>query len=306
MTEYIIISLAVCAFAAQFAFTKVFEGSVKQTTVSALVMLVLTSLIGSLLYLAVGAFQIGFSWFSFWWAVAFAVVMIPYYVIGIKILSLGSLAIYSMFMMLGGMLVPFFYGIVFLGEDISVGKICGSVLLVFFIVFQAVCQSPCEEKGGNSKGKGTKWLFFSLCVLIFFINGMTGVIAKAHEIGKGAVDEVSFTVMSCALTALLSLVMLTAEFVFEKRRETFVQIKSVFHLRPMLAIFGIGASAYTGNFLLLKAAAKVPASVQFPLVSGGVIAISALVSAFIFREKISRREWVSVVGAFASTFLFAF
>jgi hypothetical protein len=34
--------------------------------------------------------------------------------IGIKVLSLGSLAVCSMFMMLGGMLVPFFYGIIFL------------------------------------------------------------------------------------------------------------------------------------------------------------------------------------------------
>ena len=68
----------------------------------------------------------------------------------------------------------------------------------------------------------------------------------------------------------------------------------------------IGAAAYTGNFLHLKAAANVPASVQFPLVSGGVIVLSALVSAFFFREKISRREWIAVGGSFLSTVLFAF
>jgi multidrug transporter EmrE-like cation transporter len=68
----------------------------------------------------------------------------------------------------------------------------------------------------------------------------------------------------------------------------------------------IGATAYTGNFLHLLAANDVPASVQFPLVSGGVIVLSALVSAFLFKEKLSKKEWLSIAGAFASTVLFAF
>lgn len=42
------------------------------------------------------------------------------------------------------------------------------------------------------------------------------------------------------------------------------------------------------------------------LVSGGVIVLSALVSALLFKEKISKKERISVAGAFVSTFLFAF
>jgi multidrug transporter EmrE-like cation transporter len=68
----------------------------------------------------------------------------------------------------------------------------------------------------------------------------------------------------------------------------------------------IGATAYMGNFLHLTVAEKVPASVQFPLVSGGVIVLSAIVSRLIFKEKIRKIEWVSVVGALVSTILFAF
>ena len=68
----------------------------------------------------------------------------------------------------------------------------------------------------------------------------------------------------------------------------------------------LGAATYGGNFLQLLAADKVPASVQFPLVSGGVIVLSALVSVLFFKEKISKKEWISVAGAFVSTFLFAF
>ena len=300
--EYLFILLAVACFAAQFAFTKLYEGAAGQTATASLVMLVGTSLVGSLIFFCAGCFSVSFSPISTLWAASFAVIMIPYYMIGIKVLSLGSLAIYSMFMMLGGMLVPFFYGILFLSESITVGKAAGAVLLTVFIVLQAVWQKPSND---NKKGGKTKYLFFILCLVIFFINGMTGVIAKAHSISIGAVDEASFTATYCAMTAILSLAILLIS-CLKNGREKAKIIKGALKTKPLAVMALLGAAAYGGNFLQLLAADKVPASVQFPLVSGGVIVLSALVSLLFFKEKISKKEWISVAGAFVSTFLFAF
>ena len=305
MKDYIIILLAVVCFAAQFAFTKLFEGAVKQTLTTALVMLVFTNLIGALLFLCVGGFAVRVSPVSLLWAAVFALVMVPYYVVGIKVLSLGSLAIYSMFMMLGGMILPFFYGIIFLGETVSWGKAVGTALLTLFIILQAIGQKSPGEGSTVPRSRWKTYLFFILCLVIFVLNGMTGVIAKIHEISAGTVDEVSFTVLACALTALLSLMLLPIPLI-KDRGATAAEIASTLKSRPTVVMIFIGAAAYTGNFLHLKAAANVPASVQFPLVSGGVIVLSALVSAFFFREKISRREWIAVGGSFLSTVLFAF
>ena len=304
MIDYIFILLAVVCFAAQFAFTKLYEDNVGQSGTGSLVMLVGTSLVGALIFFFATGCKVQFSPISLIWGAVFAIIMIPYYMIGIKVLSLGSLAIYSMFMMLGGMLVPFFYGILFLSEDISIGKILGTVLLTVFIVLQAIWQE--DASGSKKKGtKKTKYLFFILCLVIFFINGMTGVVAKAHSISEGAVDESSFTVIYCAMTALLSLVILLFS-CLKNRKEKAVHIKAALRPKPILIMALLGAAAYGGNFLQLLAADTVPASVQFPLVSGGVIVLSALVSAFCFREKVSKKEWISVAGAFVSTFLFAF
>ena len=305
ITEYILIILAVFCFAGQFAFTKLYEGVVKQTAITSLVMLAVTSIFGAVMYVFVGNFTVSFSETSFFWAAFMAIIMIPYYMIGIKVLSLGSLAIYSMFMMLGGMLVPFFYGVVFLHEELSVWQIVGTVTLAIFIILQAIWQRPAGEKDTLSSEKSKKILFFVLSSLIFIINGMTGVIAKAHQISQGAVDESSFTVISCTLTAVFSLILL-AFVALKSRREVLVQMKTMLKIKPIVVMLLIGAAAYTGNFLHLKAASAVPASVQFPLVSGGVIVISALVSFFAFREKLSKKEWISVAGAFISTVLFAF
>lgn len=303
--EYFIILLAVFCFAGQFAFTKIYESSVRQTTVTSLVMLVVTSLIGIVLYLFVGGFRVEFSAVSVFWAVLFALVMIPYYMIGIKVLSLGSLAVYGMFMMLGGMLVPFFYGICFLRESISVAQILGTVLLTCFIVLQAISQTNSQDENTMKQSAKKKVIFFVLCLIIFFLNGFTGVIAKAHQISEGAVDEVSFTVISCALTAIFSLILLAFAFL-RTRHEKYRQVMTTLKIKPLCVMALIGAATYTGNFLHLLAANEVPASVQFPLVSGGVIVLSALVSVFAFKEKLSVKEWISIGGAFLATVLFAF
>ena len=305
MINYIIISLAVVCFAGQFAFTKLYESTVKQNMISLLVMLIFTSLTGMILYLCVGKFQVQFSTVTLMWAAMLALIMIPYYIVSIYVISLGSLAIYSMFMMLGGMLVPFFYGIVFLVEKITVGKILGTILLSLFIIMQALSAKPKDEVNSAKSSTKRKYLFLTLCLLIFFINGLTGVIAKAHQISKGATNEISFTIISCALTLILSLI-LFAFFSLKNRNESKEQILLSVKSKPMCIMFLIGAATYTGNFLHLKAASHVPASIQFPLVSGGVILLSALASAFIFKEKSAAKEWISIAGAFLSTVVFAF
>jgi multidrug transporter EmrE-like cation transporter len=88
--------------------------------------------------------------------------------------------------------------------------------------------------------------------------------------------------------------------------QDFDNIKKALRIKPLFIMILLGAAAYGGNFLQLLAADKVPASVQFPLVSGGVIILSALVSALLFKDNLSKKEWISVIGAFLSTFLFAF
>ena len=231
MTPYMLILLAVFCFAGQFAFTNLYERAVRQTMITSLVMLVVTSAFGTFLYLCIGRFQIQISGVSIFWAVMFALVMIPYYMIGIKVLSLGSLAIYSMFMMLGGMLVPFFYGVWCLKEPVSPAQGIGTVLLTGFIILQAISQSDSNAKNGQKQSAKTKFVFFALCLAIFFLNGLTGVIAKAHQISTQAVDEASFTVISCALTTIFSLIIL-AFTLLREHQKTHIQVIETLKIKP--------------------------------------------------------------------------
>ncbi|MBQ9714104.1 MAG: hypothetical protein IJV83_02150 [Clostridia bacterium] len=263
-------------------------------------MLFLTSVFGAALYFAVNGFSLRFSNLSAWLAIVFAVVMIPYYTLSFKALTLGSVAIYSTFMMLGGMLLPFLYGTIWLKEPLSWGKAVGCAVLCVCIVAQGISQKKTE----NEKNKGNT-LFFLLCLCIFIVNGLTGVIAKAHQTRPTAVDEVSFTVLSCLFTALLSLFLLGVSLCF-KRKRAFPSMKTVFKPTALGVVTLLGAAMHTGNFLILIAAASIPASVQFPLISGGTILLSALLALLLFKEKPPKKEWFCIFGAFLSSLFFAF
>ena len=78
MTGYIFIAFAVICFTAQFAFTKGYEGSVKQTVTTSLLLLILTGLVGGILFFFAGGATLSLSLPSLLYAVFFAGVMIPY------------------------------------------------------------------------------------------------------------------------------------------------------------------------------------------------------------------------------------
>ena len=73
--DYFVGSFLLCG---AVRFYKNYERSVGQTAVTSLVMLVVTSVIGTVLYLFVGGFRVEFSSISAFWAILLAVVMIPY------------------------------------------------------------------------------------------------------------------------------------------------------------------------------------------------------------------------------------
>lgn len=300
MIYYFIIFVAVILFTAQFAVTRLFSRTVRETPITALGMLVIFGAVGALVALVGCGGRPAYSWVSLLLAAAFAAVMVPYYTLGIKALSLGSLAVYSTFMMLGGMLLPFLYGLLLLAEDPTAGKLLGCAFLTMAILLQGLAVAKREEGGGGAKGR-----FFLLCLAIFVINGMTGVISQTHALQPRGVDEWSFTFYSSLLTALFSFLLLALR-LLGRREGAKEELAPLLAWRPLLLAAALGLCTTLGNFCILLAAPHVDASVQFPLISGGTIALSALAALLLFREKPSRLETAAILGACLSTVLFAF
>ena len=73
-------------------------------------------------------------------------------------------------------------------------------------------------------------------------------------------------------------------------------------LRPALDMAAYGAVNRVANFLLLLSLAHLPASAQYPFVTGGVMIVSTLIS-FFTPQKPSKKELLAVALAFAGIIL---
>ena len=278
---YGLILLSVVMFGGGFALQDVY----RKMRGSGLKISMESACIGSLAGLAVLLIVNGFSFactpFTFLMATWAALNGMAFTFCAFKALDYINLSLFSVFTMLGGMVLPFFQGILFFGEGFTWAKgIC-----VFFICLALFCT---VEKGEKKKGA-----FFYAGV--FLLNGMSGVITKLYTVSPlPKAGAAGYSIWIALMTALLSggiwLILL------RKDGENRIPGKGIFRA---YAVGGLsGAINKVGNFLLVIALAHVDASVQYPMVTGGTMIVSTLLSCLGDRKPRSR-ELLSVVLAFA-------
>lgn len=277
MWYYLLIIFSVMMFGARFALQDIY----RKLRGSGLRISLETSLVGALAGLcvlfAVNGFRIEFTPFTLLVASFAALNSIAFAFCSFKALDTIDLSLFSLFSMLGGMLLPFFQGIVFFDENITVAKI---VCLVLIAAALALTVSPKEKK------KGTVYY-----VGIFILNGMSGVLSKIFASAPfEKTSSASYSIWIAICTTVLSGALLL---LLVKKADGGV--------RYNLKAFSIGAVSgginQFANFLLIVALMHVDASVQYPMVTGGVMIVSTLISLF-GNRKPDKKELLSVALAF--------
>jgi len=221
-----------------------------------------------------------------------ALILVAFSYASVKALARANLAVYSMFAMLGGMLVPFAAGILFWGEELSAQKmVC--CLLVVAALFVNVPKEASVRSG------------IRYYILIFFLNGFGGVVSKLHQLGVGYnVSSEGFIALYGAFGVVLCLllcVFLRWQAGVERSRETGDEQVSegresealLVSWVALLCMLGYGVVNWGGNLLSLYAMLHLHASVQFPMVTGAVLILSTLAS-FLIGEKPRKRTVLSV------------
>ena len=200
-----------------------------------------------------------------------------------KALETTNLSLYSLFSMLGGMILPFAQGIIFYNEEFTVAKM---VCVAFICAALAVT----VKKGNGKRG----YIYY---IGIFVLNGMSGVISKFYnELPFEKTSAAAYSMYSAAWTVVVSGIL------------WILLANSKSYNMPRLTL-GAGAVAAAkgsvnrvANFILVLALAHVDASVQYPMVTGGVMIMSTAICLF-GKNKPSRREIVSVGLAFIGLLL---
>ena len=287
MMNYIYVIVAALLLPFDFSISKKFQ-SVEGTSLAAgLKYNALNGLFTAIIFWGLTGFSVKFSGFSVIMSFSMALFCAAYSIIGFKILKAGSLGMYSLFLMSGGMLLPYLFGVTFLKEPLTAFRIFGVVLILAAIVI-----------ANRTKEKVDKWQLI-LCLIIFMLNGLVGIVSKCHQINVtyDAVDSTMFVMYTGIMRFFMSAAALG--FVKEERKLSFDEPRKVL---PMIA-----ASAMISGLsymLQLVGAKDLPASVLYPIVTGGSIVFSTIVGRLFFKEKPAVVQLVGTVLCFIGTCMF--
>ena len=271
---YVFISAAVTMFAFQFLFNQQYEKQCGSTFRAAALFSFGTNVTGFVILFLLNKCRFEFTWFSFFIALAASVNNLLYSYCSIRALGKINLSLYSVFAMLGGMTLPFIAGIAFFEEGLTAGKI------ICFIVIAASLFLTVEP-GKNKSGR----LFY---IGVFLLNGMSGVYSKFFKSAAfSKTGDRGYTMLIALCSVLLSGIALLAN----NSEKIKPQKKSL----GCMGAYGILCNI--GNYLLLLSLDKIPASAQYPLVTGGVMIISTIIC-FFTDKKPGKRDIASVALSF--------
>lgn len=291
MENYIMIIIADILFSLQFLMTGTYSRRNGGDIAVSLSFSGGTALIiGAYMFVVDGitnGFGLELTWYSVLLGLAMVAVNLLSGYFSIKSLKFINLSLYSVFMMLGGMIVPSVFGIL-VGETLTLGKILCALLIMVAMALSI------EKTAGGKKGAAK---YYFAC---FFLNGCSGVIAKALTMyPEYEVSSNDFLVTYTLMTAVIASVILI--FVSKgKPFRVFCDIKNIGCMAGYSVFHGVAQL-----LSLLTIANGMDVSVQQPLISGGVLVMSFVISVVV-REKQTWKNVLSFIFAVLAVLVISF
>ncbi len=280
--DYLLIVISTVLVGLDMVCAKTYQAREGADVAASLKFNMVNGLLTALVFFGFSGFKFEFSLFSLGLALLSTIFVLSYSLIGFYVLRVGNMAMYSIFLMCGGMLLPYVFGITFLHEPLSVFKIIG-----VFVILAGVLLS-------NKAKYEVKASLFLLYLAVFLLNGLVSIVSKCHQIGVDytPVSSTNFVAYSGLLKTLLCCIALPfvkKTIPAEAERKTFFSRKTTVLI--VLCSVILGGAAYA---LQLVGAKTLPASVLFPMAAGCSIICCAVSGMIFFKEKLSLPQIISI------------
>ncbi len=220
----------------------------------------------------------GVSLYSVIMGIIFGITGVFMYSCRIKAFAEGPMHITAL-IITASMIIPALSGVFLYGEKLSVMKVLSMALLISFIALGA-------KSGENGKKVNLKWII--ACVVSFFAQGAIGVMQKIHQSSVHKDELFPFLACSFAVSFIYSAFA-------AKKGET-----QKFDKATVIFALVCGVCTFTMNYLNLKLSGIIPSQIFFPVVNGGPVILTSLCSVIIFKEKLTVRQTVGMVGGLLS------
>lgn len=231
------------------------------------------------------------SWFTLLLSLAFGAITAVQRIFSLEAMKIGPWSYTSVIASLST-IIPTLSGAVIWKEHISVIQIIG-IILMLTCMYLAVDVK--KDSANVTNNKNTRWMIY--CGILFIATGMIGVMQKWHQstVYKNELNEfliVSF-LFSCIFTTIC---------VFKTSKEANAKEnrKKVLTVIPLAIMIFLGVMTAINNRLNLFLSGELDSSIMFPVVNGGGLMLTTLAATLIFKEKLSKKQWVGLfVGVVA-------
>lgn len=282
--SYIQLLISVILLAANFSFRRVYTKKAGDTFRASVYYSFFAAIICAVFFIALGGGKISLNPFTVLMASASAIMCLAYTALSFKIMEEDGLAVFTLFLMAGGMTVPYIFGIAFLHEEFSLLRTFGLVLIFASLL---TVNSGCGKINPKTA---------AMCIAVFLLNGFVSVVSKLHQISLYAAAENDFIICTYIVQALMCL----AAF-------PLVRGKQPLPINSPRCITAIIASALAGGIsylLQLVCAKSLPATVLYPAVTGGSVVLTSLCGIIIFKEKAHAKLLIGIGLCFMGTCMF--
>lgn len=113
MKYNVLILISDVLLSGSFVFQKLYQKNSRETLADGLLYNMSFGAFGAIVFLITSGSKIEFSYFSVIAAFLQSLFVVIYTMISFEILKTGNLSLYTMFLMTGGMMLPYIFGIVF-------------------------------------------------------------------------------------------------------------------------------------------------------------------------------------------------
>lgn len=253
-------------------------------------------------FVSVATFLFGGCTFSpSWQTVLFGLLntfaLLLYNVMVIKATSTGSYAIANLSLLSGGILIPLLESVlIFSGKLLPIQYIGIFLMLIAFGFLNA---DGLFTRKGEKKPK-TNRMFYIYCALLFLANGAYGALFNAQQKLLNEAERTEMIILTFLPSALIGLLI-----VFSKaKKDTPACFRQTRLSALHLILCCISATAAIN--LLVYIMSLVDVAVLFTVENGGVLIMSALYAAFLFKEKLTLPKIIGLAIAVVSMVLLGY
>lgn len=249
-----------------------------------------SALVAMLVFLIASKGELSFQMEVVGYSVLFAVGYCMALAFSFLAIANGSLSLTSLVLQFS-LIIPTFYGILFLQEETDFFLFAGIALLVASIVLVNIPVGEKKEKNAKTEkteknqNKTTwKWALFAL--LMFIGNGGCSTVQKMQQIHFNGLYKSEFMIVALIITTV-ALVVIS---LFTERKEMLPALKKGV---GYYAVYGVANGI--SNLIVLLLATKMSSSIVYPVLSAGGIVITSFVSVFVYKEKMNLFQKIGLI-----------